>query len=69
MKVGVRGRSGGRPRISEAVVSKAIGLYEEGNLSIADVCKVCEVSKSTFLRYLKQYRQLQGYDDTIDLDS
>lgn len=63
-----RGRIGGRPRVSQSAVNKAITMYEEGNLSVTDICKICEISKSTLMRYLKQHRQQKELDDEIDLD-
>ena len=52
-----RGRVGGRPKgLSEEAQKTAMAaeiLYKEQELSVADICKKLDISKSTLYRYLK----------------
>lgn len=49
-----RGRNGGRPRLlDEKNLSKVIKLHENKDVSIADICKMLNMKKTTFYRYLK----------------
>ena len=56
-----RGRHGGRPRglskQSEATACTAETLYKEKKLSVSEICKKLNISKSTFYKYLR-YRNV-----------
>src|SRR3954470_1463415 len=50
-----RGRLGGRPRVDldEAKVRAARRLHDDHTLSIDDICKTLNISKSTYYRYVQ----------------
>jgi len=51
-----RGRKGGRPKgLSKEAQHKAIvarTLYEQGDMTVAQICKQLDISKGTFYKYL-----------------
>lgn len=49
-----RGRTGGRPSIKQENVSKALKLYDTQNVSIQDICNMCNLSKNTLYNYIRQ---------------
>jgi DNA invertase Pin-like site-specific DNA recombinase len=50
-----RGRVGGRPRkISDGKVALARHLYHNSKHSIAEICAMLEISRSTFFRYVRE---------------
>lgn len=52
-----RGRKGGRPKgLSKEAQDKAIiakSLYEQGEMSVTEICKYIDIARSTFYKYLK----------------
>ena len=48
-----RGRTGGRPRISENTVKKAVKLYHTGQYSLKEIQEMTGVKKDTLYRSLK----------------
>lgn len=57
-----RGRIGGRPRglskTAETTAYAAETLYKENKLSVVDICKKLDISKSTLYKYLR-YRNVE----------
>ncbi len=50
-----RGRVGGRPRrASDGKVALAWHLYQDPNHSVAEICSMLGISRSTFFRYVKK---------------
>src|SRR6266700_2348379 len=50
-----RGRVGGRPRrASDGKVALARHLYQDPNHSVAEICSMLGISRSTFFRYVKK---------------
>src|SRR6266704_3433693 len=50
-----RGRVGGRPRrASDGKVALARHLYQDPNHSVAEICSLLGISRSTFFRYVKK---------------
>ena len=49
-----RGKLGGRPKMDEDKLKKAVALYRTGQYSLADIQTMTGVSKSTLYRALKQ---------------
>ncbi len=50
----VRGRVGGRPRrASDGKVALARHLYQDPDHSVAEICSLLSISRSTFFRYVK----------------
>ncbi|MCF6186468.1 MAG: recombinase family protein [Desulfobulbaceae bacterium] len=52
-----RGRKGGRPKaLDQETFQMALVLYNEKNITVADICKRFTLSKRTFYRYLEEHR-------------
>src|SRR5699024_8905668 len=52
-----RGKTGGRPRVTQKDIDKAIKLYDTRIHSLAEVGKMCGVSKETIYRYLQERKK------------
>lgn len=51
-----RGHCGGRPRaITEQQVKRIVELYEEGTSTVAEICKIYNISSKSFYNYIKGY--------------
>ena len=48
-----RGHLGGRPKVPEDTIRKAIGIYHTGQYSIKEIEQLTGVKKSTLYRYLE----------------
>lgn len=48
-----RGRKGGRPRVNQRDVARAVKLYESQTYSIREITEMTGISKATIYRYLK----------------
>ena len=55
-----RGRKGGRPMKDRKVLEKALKLYDTKTLSIAEICKMCDISQGTL------YKAVNGQKDKGD---
>lgn len=51
-----RGRKGGRPKVDEKNIERALKLYESNEYKISEITEMTGVSKPTFYRYLKQQK-------------
>lgn len=49
-----RGRKGGRPKVDEKNIERALKLYESNEYKISEITEMTGVSKPTLYRYLKQ---------------
>jgi DNA invertase Pin-like site-specific DNA recombinase len=50
-----RGRVGGRPRkLNQEKIDRAISLWKKNENPINEICKMLDISRSTFYRYLKK---------------
>ncbi len=49
-----RGRIGGRPRVDEKIVERALRLYESKDYSVSEITELTGVSKATLYRRLKE---------------
>ena len=52
-----RGRIGGRPKVNQNAINKAIILYDSQNFSLKQIEEMTGVSKATIYRYLKNRKQ------------
>jgi DNA invertase Pin-like site-specific DNA recombinase len=56
-----RGRVGGRPKkSSDGKIALARHLYQESKHSVAEICSMLEISRSTFFRYVRGTRKIPG---------
>ena len=47
-------RKGGIPSITQENVTKALKLYDTQNVTIQDICTMCNLSKNTLYNYIRQ---------------
>lgn len=52
-----RGRVGGRPRTNTTNLESAVELYKLNTMSISEICKKVNVSRSTFYAYLRKEKE------------
>lgn len=58
-----RGRVGGRPKTSEKVISRAIDMYRKQALTVTDICKICQISRTTLYKALHEYEDKEELKD------
>lgn len=56
-----RGKQGGRPTTDKKNIDNALMLYDDGKMSIADICTMCKISKNTLYNYIRA-RKKAGED-------
>lgn len=49
-----RGRQGGRPKVNERELKKALNLYRSEQYSVSEIVEMTGISRATIYRYLKQ---------------
>lgn len=49
-----RGRQGGRPKVNERELKKALNLYKSEQYSVSEIVEMTGISRGTIYRYLKQ---------------
>lgn len=47
-----RGRKGGKPALPAATIKKARNYYEQGNLSISEICRLVGISRGAFYKHI-----------------
>ena len=52
-----RGRKGGRPRVNQKDVDRAVKLYKSQIYSVKEITEMTGISKATLYRYLKNNRE------------
>lgn len=61
----VRGRMGGRPPVLDnRQISRMIEMYNEQKNTVAEICKIYDISRPSFYNYLKRRRMLNAADKT-----
>lgn len=61
-----RGRVGGRPATPDKVIDKALKMYDLHNLTVAEICRACGISRPTLYKAL---RQRQGKAELENIDN
>lgn len=49
-----RGRKGGRPKVRDKDITKAINLYNTGEYSVKEIVEMTDISRATLYRYLSK---------------
>lgn len=53
-----RGRMGGRPpALDNRQISKMMKMYEDGNNTVTEICKIYDISRPSFYTYLKRVKE------------
>jgi DNA invertase Pin-like site-specific DNA recombinase len=53
----IRGRVGGRPAMLDSrQITRMIEMYDEQNNTVAEICKIYDISRPSFYNYLKRRR-------------
>jgi len=55
-----RGRKGGRPKVKDKKVEKALKLYNSKEYSISDITEMSGISQATLYRYLEKLKGFEG---------
>lgn len=50
----------GRPTADTSKLNHAVQLYETGDYSVPEICKICDVSKSTLYRELRKQNKVRS---------
>jgi len=50
-----RGRKGGRPKVKERYIEKALKLYNSKEYSISEIVKMYGISQATLYRYIQKH--------------
>jgi len=53
-----RGRKGGRPKVKQKQIEKAIKLYKSKEYSVREIEEMTNISRATLYRYLKKDKEL-----------
>ncbi|PGB75025.1 DNA invertase, partial [Bacillus pseudomycoides] len=59
-----RGRVGGRPRIKDIYIQKALNLYKSEQYSIREIIDMTGISQATLYRYIREHKQVQKNEET-----
>ncbi|USK32105.1 recombinase family protein [Bacillus sp. F19] len=64
-----RGRNGGRPKVKEKQINKALNLYHSKEYSISEIVEMTGISQATLYRYIGTTRQSKEKQSPIDLEN
>ena len=53
-----RGKTGGRPTVDKKNIENALVLYDDGKVSVSDICTMCNISKNTLYNYIRARKNL-----------
>lgn len=53
-----RGKMGGRPPLLDnRQITRMVEMYDEQKNTVAEICKIYDISRPSFYNYLKNYKQ------------
>ncbi|WP_335872300.1 recombinase family protein [Bacillus sp. 2205SS5-2] len=64
-----RGRNGGRPKVKEKQINKALNLYHSREYSISDIVEMTGISQATLYRYIRAAQESKSKQTQIQLGS
>lgn len=53
-----RGKVGGRPRKDKKCIERALIMYDDGKMSVGDICELCKISKNTLYNYIRARKEV-----------
>ena len=60
-----RGRLGGRPPLLDnRQINRMLELYAEGKSTVAEICKICDISRPSFYNYLNKRKREEALKET-----
>ncbi|EJP83783.1 hypothetical protein IC3_05086 [Bacillus cereus VD142] len=60
----VRGRVGGRPRVKDSFIQRALKLYDSKEYSIQEIVNMTGISQATLYRYIRKNKQTEKGEQT-----
>ncbi|WP_084029004.1 MULTISPECIES: recombinase family protein [Bacillaceae] len=64
-----RGRNGGRTKVKEKQIKKALNLYNSKEYSISEIVEMTGISQATLYRYIRTTRQSKEEQAHIDIEN
>ncbi|HHT7240264.1 recombinase family protein [Bacillus cereus] len=62
-----RGRVGGRPRVKDSFIQRALKLYDSKEYSIQEIVNMTGISQATLYRYIRKNKQTEKYEQTATI--
>lgn len=59
-----RGRVGGRPRVKDSFLQRALKLYDSKEYSIQEIVNMTGISQATLYRYIRKNKQTEKSEQT-----
>ena len=59
-----RGRFGGRPATAQKTIDKALQMYDRHNLTVAEICRACGISRPTLYKAIRTRSEKQELENT-----
>ena len=63
-----RGRIGGRPATPEKILDKALKMYDLHNLTVAEICRACGISRPTLYKALRERENKKELEEMDNQD-
>lgn len=63
-----RGRIGGRPKTPDKVIDKALYMYDMHNLTVAEICRACSISRPTLYKALRERENKKDLEEMDNQD-
>lgn len=63
-----RGRIGGRPATPEKTLDKALKMYDLHNLTVAEICRACGISRPTLYKALRERENKKELEEMDNQD-
>lgn len=58
-----RGRFGGRPATPQKTIDKALQMYDRHNLTVAEICRACGISRPTLYKAIRTRSEKQELEN------
>lgn len=54
-----RGKVGGRPKKDKKAIERALMIYDDGRMSVSEICELCGISKNTLYNYIRARKKVK----------